>query len=60
MILVYLTIGILFLFTPLFSDTILPRQRIIIGILCVIYGLFRSYRAYVIYKKDNENEDGKI
>jgi len=57
MIILYLAIGIMLLFTSLFSENIQPRPRIILGIICILYALFRSYRAYVNYKAFNEYEN---
>jgi len=57
MILVYLTIGILLLFTSFFVDSIQPFPRIILGVLSILYAFFRSYRTYIDYKNFNEQDD---
>ena len=57
MIIIYLMIGILLLFSSLFVDNIQPRPRMMLGVLSILYALFRSYRAYVDYKNFKEQDD---
>ncbi len=45
----YLTVAILFLFTDMWIDLI-PRGRGIIGLVLLLFGLFRFYVSYRRYK----------
>ncbi|MDE6296359.1 MAG: hypothetical protein K2L89_00800 [Muribaculaceae bacterium] len=45
MILVYLIVGLLFIFQ--FFDIINPVVSYVVGGLLIIYGIFRGYRLYV-------------
>jgi cytochrome c biogenesis protein CcdA len=65
LLLFYLVIGCLFLFSDTWSD-MLPRSRYIIGIVLILFGLLRfyvSYRRFVNKKLrinlQHENDDKK-
>ncbi len=50
MILIYLGMSFLLIFTNLFNDTMSFTMRIVCGILFFCYALFRSYRL-IKYRK---------
>lgn len=54
MVVVYCGMGYLIIFSPLFNQDFSFPVRIIVGILLLIYGLFRAYR--LIKEKNEENE----
>ena len=54
MVLAYVGFGIFVLFFSEKVFNLIPVQRIILGIVLVVYGIFRSYKAY---KKNFKNED---
>ena len=57
MVLAYFGLGVFILF---FSKSILELkdfQRIGLGIVLIVYGVYRSYRAYKRNIKTNENEN---
>ena len=43
--------GILLVFTPLFEQNFSPAFRYSIGIVFLIYGIYRAYRQVKAYKK---------
>ena len=45
MAVLYLLLGIVFLFTPLFDGAIAGWVKIALGVLLSVYGVFRVYRA---------------
>lgn len=43
----YLAIGVLLVFSPIFDNSIVPMAiRIAMGVLFFVYGLFRAYRLW--------------
>ncbi len=56
MILIILSIGIGFLATNLFPEIINGNSRKILGVIFLVYALFRSMRFYqIINAKENED-----
>lgn len=50
MILIYLGMAYILMFTPIFESRFSPAVRYIVGALFMIYGLFRAYRQIRIKK----------
>jgi cytochrome c biogenesis protein CcdA len=48
----YIVVGILFLFTDIWED-LLPKSRFAIGIILILFGVFRFYVAYRRYLNKN-------
>ena len=44
----YLVVGILFLFTDTWAD-LLPKSRFAIGIILILFGILRCYIGYRLY-----------
>jgi hypothetical protein len=52
MSLVYIAIGLSFIFSPRDFGTLIPAQYLpILGGLLVAYGIYRGYRAYFVERK---------
>jgi len=51
MVFVYMAIGLMFIFTPVFKELI-PRNRTALGVILVLYGAFRMYML-ARYKKSS-------
>jgi len=49
----YITIGFLFLFTETWSD-LLPKARITIGLILILFGFFRFYVSYRRFSGKNK------
>ena len=54
MVLGYVGFGIFVLFFSEKVFTLIPVQRIVLGVVLICYGIFRSYKAY---KKNFKNEE---
>jgi hypothetical protein len=53
MIIIYVAFGLFIIFTNSFATDYLNKtQRISIGTLLIIYGIFRSYRTIKAFKKE--------
>jgi cytochrome c biogenesis protein CcdA len=52
-VVLYLIVGFLFLFTDVWSDLI-PKARIVIGLVLMSFGLLRFYIAYKRYNTKKE------
>jgi hypothetical protein len=57
MVLGYVGFGIFVLFFSAKVFTLIPIQRIVLGVVLISYGIFRSYKAY---KKNFKNEDDDL
>lgn len=51
MIIVYLGMAYLLVFSPLFEQNFSPAFRYSIGVVFLIYGVYRAYRQVKAYKK---------
>lgn len=49
---VYLILGLLFIFYPPFLSQFTPMQKILAGVFLALYAIFRFYRVYTIYTKE--------
>jgi cytochrome c biogenesis protein CcdA len=56
MIFVYAGLGIVFLFFPDFFNTLKGATRIILGILLIMYAIFRVYRIIKKWRERDEEE----
>ena len=58
MVLLTLSGAIIFLFTHLFSDRVFGNNRYILGVVFLLYAVYRSYRMYgtLNRQKDSGNE----
>jgi len=50
--LVYVCLGLLFIFYKPFLVQFTPMQKLLAGAFLILYGLFRFYRVYNIYTKE--------
>lgn len=57
MVLAYVGFGIFVLFFSEKVFTLLPIQRIVLGVVLIVYGIYRSYKAYKKNFKNKENEN---
>jgi len=53
MVIVYLTVGFLLIFSGDFFPILNQTTKLILGIVLVIYGIFRAYRAIKTSKHEN-------
>ncbi len=55
--LVYIALGLYIIFAPPSNDRLIPASYApVVGILLIIYGLFRAYRAYFIDRVNKEQQ----
>lgn len=57
MVLFYLILSSVLLFTNIFSTTLSPIKRYILGGMLLAYGIFRAYRVFQSQKDNNEDEE---
>ena len=57
MVLFYLILSSVLLFTNIFSTTLPPIKRYILGGMLLAYGIFRAYRVFQSQKDNNEDEE---
>jgi cytochrome c biogenesis protein CcdA len=55
----YIGVGILFLFTDIWED-LLPKSRFVIGIILILFGVFRFYVAYRRYIRKNNRLQASV
>ncbi|MCK9399531.1 MAG: hypothetical protein M0Q51_06000 [Bacteroidales bacterium] len=53
MVVFYLVIGLLFIFSTQFFPALNQNAKLFFGIILLIYGIFRAYRAIKSLKHDN-------
>ncbi|MDP4185513.1 MAG: hypothetical protein Q8862_10175 [Bacteroidota bacterium] len=56
MVLVYIGLGVLMLFTPYFNETIPKTNRYLIGIALIGYGAYRFYRTLKTKQYEDDQE----
>jgi len=54
MVACYLTMGVIVLTASWFSQSIPANYRYALGIMLIVYGLFRGWRIYSTSKENNE------
>jgi len=54
MVFVYAGVGIIFLFFPDFINTFKGTPRYLLGILLILYSVFRFYRIYMKWRERDE------
>ena len=47
MVLIYVALGFFIIFSKLFTDALPQWQRVAVGVVLIVYGLFRAYRTLV-------------
>ncbi len=57
MVLGYVGFGIFVLFFSEKVFTLIPIRRIVLGVVLVVYGIYRSYKAYKKNFNEEENEE---
>lgn len=53
MVVLYLVLGFLFIFSPGFLPELNGNAKLIFGVILVIYGIFRASRAFKSLSHDN-------
>lgn len=53
MVVFYMVLGFLFIFSPGFFPELNRNAKLIFGLILVMYGIFRAYRAIKILNHDN-------
>ncbi len=57
MVLIYFGMGCALIFTPTFYKILKPSYSIILGILFVAYSIFRAYRIFKYFRKQNNENN---
>ena len=57
MILVLVTAAVAITFTDVFEDRLYGKKRVFFIILILAYSVYRGFRLYNIYKKNNREEE---
>ncbi len=57
MVLFYLILSSILIFTNIFSASLSPIKRYILGGMLLAYGIFRAYRIFLSQKESDDNEE---